>query len=170
MSILQLKFAILLLLVIVIVGGEGSGMAGEKTIEMSVATVAIDPHTRAPVVVLKGEEGTVLPIVIGTAEARAITLALNRVSVPRPMTHDLMSSLIEKLGASVSKIFIHDLRDGIFFTQIILIKNEKELILDSRPSDAIALALRVNAPIIVAEKIVTKITIPEVEVERRLRI
>ncbi|RII01036.1 bifunctional nuclease family protein [candidate division NPL-UPA2 bacterium Unc8] len=142
--------------------------AGEEVIEMSVATVTIDPHTRAPVVVLRGEKEAVLPIVIGTAEARAIALALDKVTVPRPMTHDLLSSLVEKLGARVSKIFIHDLRDGIFFAQVILIKNGERLILDSRPSDAIALALRTGSPIIVAEKIVTRITTPEVEVKERI--
>jgi bifunctional DNase/RNase len=168
MSARQLKVVIFAL--IVIVAGEAL-WAGEETIEMNVATVTIDPHTRAPVVVLKGEEGAVLPIVIGAAEARAIALALDKVSVPRPMTHDLLSSLIEKLGARVSKIFIHDLKDGIFFARIILTtKNGESLILDSRPSDAIALAMRTESPIIVSEKIVARIAAPEIEVEGRIRI
>lgn len=164
-----MKLKVVIFALIVIVAG-GALWAGEETIEMSVAMVTIDPHTRAPVVVLEGEEGAVLLIVIGAAEARAIALALNKVSVPRPMTHDLLSSLIEELGARVSKIFIHDLKDGVFFAQVVLTKNGERLILDSRPSDAIALALRTESPIIVAEKIVTRITIPEVEVRERIRI
>lgn len=156
------------ILIVIVVGAEL--WAGEETIEMSVAAVIIDPHIRAPIVVLRGEEETTLSIVIGAAEARAIALALDGVSVPRPMTHDLLNSLVERLGAKVSKVFIHDLREGTFFAQVILAKNGERIVLDSRPSDAIALALRAGAPIIVAEKIVTRITMPEIEAERRVRI
>ena len=162
-----LKMAIFVLIVIA-VGAEL--WAGEEVIEMNVAAVTIDPHTRAPIVVLRGEEGAILSIVIGTAEARAIAMALDEVIVPRPMTHDLLNSLVEKLGAKVSKIFIHDLRDGTFFAQVILTKNGERLVLDSRPSDAIALALRAKAPIIVAEKIVKRVTVPEIEVKERILI
>ncbi|MCL0058881.1 bifunctional nuclease family protein [Dehalococcoidia bacterium] len=156
------------ILIVIVVGAEL--WAGEETIEMSVAAVIIDPHIRAPIVVLRGEEETTLSIVIGAAEARAIALALEGVSAPRPMTHDLLNSLVERLGAKVSKVFIHDLREGTFFAQVILAKNGERIVLDSRPSDAIALALRAGAPIIVAEKIVTRIAIPEIEAKERIRI
>ncbi len=94
--------------------------------------------------------GRRLPIIIGTFEAQAIALELERIKPPRPMTHDLMRSVIQGFGSYVKSVYINELRDGTFFAQVILDMDGQELDLDSRPSDAIALAIRFDAPIYVA--------------------
>lgn len=99
------------------------------------------------------EGGRRLPIIIGTFEAQAIALELERIKPPRPMTHDLMRSVIQGFGSYVKSILINELRDGTFFAQVILDMDGQELELDSRPSDAIALAIRFDAPIFVSAAI-----------------
>lgn len=94
-----------------------------------------------------------LPIIIGTFEAQAIALELEHIKPPRPMTHDLLKNVIQTFGAEINQVFINDLSEGTFFARIIYNNNGEQLEQDARPSDAIALAVRFNAPIYVAEEI-----------------
>ena len=122
-------------------------------LQMVVKGLTLDPLTNMPIVILKDVEGNrALPIWIGTNEANAIALEMERITTPRPMTHDLIRNILEGLKAKVSRIVVNDLRDNTFYAVIFLAVNGAEVAIDSRPSDAIALALRVKAPIFVAEK------------------
>jgi uncharacterized protein len=124
-------------------------------LQMVVKGLTLDPLTNMPIVILKDIEGNrALPIWIGTFEANAIALEMERVTTPRPMTHDLIRNILEGLKAKVSRIVVNDLRDSTFYAVIFLAVNGAEVAIDSRPSDAIALALRVKAPIFVAEKVI----------------
>lgn len=123
--------------------------------EMQVMGIAIDTRTGSPIVVLQDKDNCrALPIWIGSAEASAIIRVIENIKVQRPMTHDLIINLIEKLGHKIDRIEIHDVEKETFFANIIL-KNEKgdEILIDSRPSDAIALAIRVDAPIFVSPSV-----------------
>lgn len=125
-------------------------------VSVELSTVGLDGRTGAPVVLLRDpESGSVLPIWIGAAEAQAIALALHGVIVPRPMTHDLMASLLATLRAEVDEVVVHDLRNNTYFGTVRLrVAGEKKIRdVDSRPSDAMALAVRTGAPIRVARKI-----------------
>lgn len=125
--------------------------------EMKVAGITIDPFTNTPVVILKDlEEKDVLPIWIGLLEASSIATALENIQTPRPMTHDLLKNILEELGVKVIKIEVNDLRDNTYFAIIHLDVDGKRLIIDSRPSDAIALALRTGSPIYVDEDVIRK--------------
>ena len=126
-------------------------------VEMKVSGLTIDPLTNTPIVILKDLEGKrAVPIWIGLFEASAIATELEKISFSRPMTHDLMRDLLKILDAKVRKIEIVDLRNNTFFASIHLQRNGDTLIIDSRPSDAIALALRVNCPIFIDEKVIEK--------------
>ena len=126
-------------------------------VEMKVSGLTIDPLTNTPIVILKDLEGKrAVPIWIGLFEASAIATELEKISFSRPMTHDLMRDLLKILAAKVSRIEIIDLRNNTFFACIHLQRNGDTLIVDSRPSDAIALALRVNCPIFIDEKVIEK--------------
>ncbi|MDX1619146.1 MAG: bifunctional nuclease family protein, partial [Balneolaceae bacterium] len=94
-----------------------------------------------------------LPIIIGTFEAQAIALELEHIKPPRPMTHDLLKNVIQSFGAELNQVFINDLSEGTFYAQIIYNQNGEQLEQDARPSDAIALAIRFNAPIFVTDEI-----------------
>jgi len=108
----------------------------------------------SPVVLLVDEsEQRVLPIWVGPFEAQAIAMALHGVMVPRPMTHDLIKSLCEHLGVSVRSVIINDVKDGTYFAEMYLQTSSGEVIVDSRPSDAIALALRTGARMFISEKV-----------------
>jgi hypothetical protein len=121
---------------------------------MSIKGLMLDPVSNSPIVVLKDEEEKFfLPIWVGIFEANAIALQLENVTTPRPMTHDLLRNMISELNARVIRVVINDLRDSTFFAQIRLLTGEKTLELDARPSDAIALALRTEAPIFVAQTV-----------------
>ena len=128
-----------------------------ELIAMSIKGLMLDPVSNSPIVVLKDdEEKFFLPIWVGIFEANAIALQLENITTPRPMTHDLLRNLIAELNARVLRIVINDLRDSTFFAQIRLaIGNgtERTLEVDARPSDAIALALRTEAPIFVAQSV-----------------
>jgi len=125
--------------------------------EMKVAGITVDPFTNTPIVILKDlEEQDVLPIWIGLLEASSIATALENVQTPRPMTHDLLKSVLDNLGAKVVKIEVNDLRDNTYYAVIHLHFKDKRLVLDARPSDAIALALRVHASIFVDENVIKK--------------
>ncbi len=128
-------------------------------LQVRVQGLFLDPITERPILVLRHEEGNrFLPIWIGAPEANAIALRLEGVEVPRPMTHDLMQGMLEKLSAQVSKVLICDLQENTYFAQIVLSANGQEAIVDSRPSDAVALAVRTGAPIFVREEIFDRAT------------
>ena len=123
-------------------------------LEMKVKGLALDPSTNMPIVILKDmEEERALPIWVGIFEANAIALEMEDVPVPRPLTHDLIKNILEVVQATVSRIVINDMKDNTFFAVILLSIDGNEVTIDSRPSDAIALALRVDAPIYVAKKV-----------------
>ena len=125
--------------------------------EMKVAGITVDPFTNTPIVILKDmEEKDVLPIWIGLLEASSIATALENIQTPRPMTHDLLKNVLDSLGVKVIKIEVNDLRDNTYFALIHMEVDGKRLVIDSRPSDAIALALRVNAAIFVEESVIKK--------------
>ncbi|HIB64255.1 MAG TPA: bifunctional nuclease family protein [Phycisphaerales bacterium] len=122
---------------------------------MKVDKLGIDLLTHDPVVILKDMEGKRhLPILIGPFEATAIALALEGTQVPRPLSHDLMKSIIEALKAKVNKIVIHDIQENTFFAKVVLESSLGPLEIDARPSDSIALALRTNSPIYVTDQII----------------
>jgi bifunctional DNase/RNase len=124
-------------------------------VEMEVVTVQIDGGANSPVVVLRERDGDerLLPILIGHPEALAITFALERYTTPRPMTHDLLHDVIEDLGANVQRIEVTHLHNGTFYAQLIVSTDAGERCISSRPSDAIAVALRVPCPILVDESV-----------------
>ena len=125
-----------------------------QLVPMSIKGLMLDPVSNSPIVVLKDDaEKFFLPIWVGIFEANAIALQLENVSTPRPMTHDLLRNMIAELDARVTRVVINDLRDSTFFAQIRVIIGERTLELDARPSDAIALALRADAPIYVAQSV-----------------
>ena len=123
--------------------------------QMKVDKLGIDLLTHDPVVILKDLNGShYLPILIGPFEATAIALALEGAPVPRPLSHDLMRTILETLGASLEQVVIHDIRDSTFFAKLLVRTNGAIQEIDTRPSDGIALALRMQAPIYVTDKIV----------------
>jgi len=132
-------------------------MANTDMICMKVSGLTIDPFTNMPIIILKdAAEGVALPIWIGLIEASAIATVLEKVELARPMTHDLMKDMLERMGAQVEKVTIEDLADQTFFSEITLLFQGKQLSFDSRPSDAIALALRTQAPIYVSKAVFEK--------------
>ncbi|HEX3581481.1 MAG TPA: bifunctional nuclease family protein [Thermoanaerobaculia bacterium] len=125
-----------------------------ELVPMTIKGLMLDPVSNSPIVVLKDEEEKFfLPIWVGIFEANAIALQLENVATPRPMTHDLLKNMIGELQGRVTRIVINDLRDSTFFAQIRILTGGKTLEVDARPSDAIALALRTEAPIFVAQAV-----------------
>jgi hypothetical protein len=125
--------------------------------EMVVYGVSFDMVGKQPIVLLKTAEGNkFLPIWIGHPEAAAILMKLQGAATPRPMTHDLLKSILDNLGAKVVRIEVNDLKDNTYYAMIHLEVNAKRLVIDARPSDAIALALRVGASIFVDEVVIKK--------------
>jgi uncharacterized protein len=123
-------------------------------VEMKIRGLMMDPVTNMPVVILKGVEGEgVLPIWVGIYEANAIALEMEKVATPRPMTHDLLKNLLIGLDAQVRKVVVNDLRDDTFYAVIWLDKDGQSISIDSRPSDALALALRADCPIFVEDEV-----------------
>ena len=123
-------------------------------VEMKIRGLMMDPVTNMPIVILKetGSE-TVLPIWVGIYEANAIALEIEKVSTPRPMTHDLLRNLLIGLEATVRKVVVTELRDDTFYAVIWLDRGGEIISIDSRPSDAIALALRMDCPIFVEDEV-----------------
>ena len=129
-------------------------MTAEEALEMFVGGLVLDPTSQAPVVVLKDETGSIcLPIWIGVAEATSIATAIKQVKMERPLTHDLMSELFVNLDVRVERVVITELKDSTYYAELILSRGDHAMIIDSRPSDAIALALRASAPIFVVQKV-----------------
>jgi hypothetical protein len=128
-----------------------------RLVEMEVKGLALDPSSNMPVVILKDPaDGRVLPIWIGLFEANAIALKLEGVDPPRPLTHDLFGGILSALGARLASVEINDLSDGTYHALLHLFLDEAEVDVDSRPSDAIALALRAGAPILVRESVLDR--------------
>ena len=126
-------------------------------LEMKVRGLALDPMSNMPIIILRDEDDKrSLPIWVGIFEANAIALELEKIATPRPMTHDLIKNILEAIDARVVKVMVTDLKDNTFFAVLHLQVGETEYTVDSRPSDAIALALRVAAPIFVDEEVVRK--------------
>lgn len=136
-------------------------------VEVTIDSVRVSLMSQHRIVVLKELDATrYLPIWIGPFEADAITIELQGVEVARPLTHDLLKSLISKLGAEVQQVAITDLRNDTFFAQITLRVNGREMQIDSRPSDAIALAVRTKVPVYVSEQVMEQAAItPEQDLE-----
>jgi bifunctional DNase/RNase len=129
-------------------------------IEMELAGVRVELPTNQPIVLLKEKDGErYLPIWIGAAEAAAIALALQGVVTPRPMTHDLLKNILEDLGVTVNRIVVTELREGTFFAQLDIHRNGDSLEISSRPSDAIALAVRMTVPIYASQDVLSEASI-----------
>ena len=138
-------------------------------VEMEVKGVTIQPMTNVPVMLLidKGKKKA-LPILIGAFEARAIALEMEHISTPRPMTHDLIKNILSGIKAKVKRVTITALKEGTFYATISLFVNSSEINLDSRPSDAIAVALRVKSPIFVAQKVMQDAAVIKLD-EKKLK-
>lgn len=128
-----------------------------QELRVEIKGLMLDPSSNIPIVILRDTESQLfLPIWIGVFEANAIALRIEGVEPPRPMTHDLLRLVLEKLGATVEKIVISDLRESTFFALIHLLQKGEPVTVDARPSDAIALALRTEAPIYVLRSVLDK--------------
>jgi bifunctional DNase/RNase len=123
--------------------------------EMVIKGLMVDPVTNMPIVILRDKEGErVLPIWVGIFEANAIALQIENIATPRPMTHDLLRNVIRDLNGAVVKVVVSDLKDTTFYALIYLQIDGQVVAIDARPSDAIALALRTQAPIFVEEHVI----------------
>lgn len=132
----------------------GWTMGGEDLLEVAVRGLTLDPVTSNPVLVLRVlDENRSLPIWIGLFEANAIALELEKVKTPRPLTHDLLVSVVGVLGARLARVEVRSLQEATFFATLVLDDGEREVEVDARPSDAVALALRSGAPIFVAREV-----------------
>jgi bifunctional DNase/RNase len=134
----------------------------------------VDPITNMPIIILRDKDGQrVLPIWVGVFEANAIALQMENVATPRPMTHDLLKNVISDLKADIQKIVVSDLRENTFYALIYLVVNGEPVAIDARPSDAIALALRAQAPIFVEDRVIdnakTVDFVPDKENSERLQ-
>ena len=127
----------------------------------------MDPVTGVPIVILRNADSQqVLPIWVGPVEANAIALQVENVATPRPMTHDLMRRLIEDLGATLTRVLIAELRGNTFFAYLELQRGSERLLVDARPSDAIALALRTRTPVWVEKEVLERARSAEVTSEQ----
>jgi bifunctional DNase/RNase len=122
-------------------------------VEMKIRGLMMDPVTNMPIVILKDSSDTVLPIWVGIYEANAIALEIEKVSTPRPMTHDLIKNVLTGLDTLVHKVVVTELREDTFYAVIWLEREGRVISVDSRPSDALALALRVDCPIFVEDEV-----------------
>ncbi len=139
-------------------------------VEVEIDSIRVSLMSQQRIVILKelGSE-RFLPIWIGPYEAEAITLSLNEVEVVRPLTHDLLRNIINDLGAQVTRVNITELRDDVFYARIMLQVDGQEMAIDSRPSDALALAVRVHVPVFVDEEVMeTASTEPEEDIEAEM--
>jgi bifunctional DNase/RNase len=126
-------------------------------VQMNVNTVLFDSRNSSYIVILKDETGEkILPIWIGAAEGNSIAMAMGNVKATRPLTHDLIASIFDRLEIEIARVVISDLIDNTFYASLYLLHNSKEFHIDSRPSDAIAIAIRIGAPVFVAEEVLAK--------------
>ena len=122
---------------------------------MVISGLTMDPVTNSPIVILKAVDGDeTLPIWIGLLEATAIASEMEGIKFSRPMTHDLLKNVMDMVDVKVARIEVSDLKDNTYYAVIHLKQGEKEMTLDARPSDALAISLRVKAPVFVAEKVI----------------
>ena len=136
-------------------------------IEMTIKGLMLDPVTNTPIVILKDKEGDrVLPIWVGLFEANAIALQIENVATPRPMTHDLLRNIITDLDGRVDRIVVSDLKENTFYAIVHLTVRGERVAVDARPSDAIALALRTRAPILVDETVIENAKTVDLGAER----
>ena len=128
-----------------------------KEIEFRIKGLMMDPLTNAPIVVLQETAGdALLPIWVGIFEANAIALQIEKVDMPRPMTHDLLKAVLDHLDIEVTKVVVSELRDSTFYAIIFLRSGDRTIMIDSRPSDAIAIALRMDSPIFITDDVIAK--------------
>jgi uncharacterized protein len=133
-------------------------------VEMKVEGLLFDPRSNMYILLLKELEGTgTLPIWIGKPEADSIALALGKVATPRPLTHDLVKNLIDGLKMRITKIVVTEIIDNTYYAMLHVTDGRKDTLVDSRPSDAVAISLRVNAPIFVEESILSTKTADELD-------
>lgn len=126
-------------------------------IQMNVNTVLFDSKNSSYIVILKDETGKkVLPIWIGAAEGNSIALAMSNMKASRPLTHDLIATIFDRLEIEIARVVVSDLIDNTFYASLYLLHNDKEFHIDCRPSDAIAVAIRVKAPVFVQEEVLAK--------------
>ena len=126
-------------------------------IEMSIKGLMIDPVTNVPIVLLRdADQQRVLPIWVGPVEANAIALQVENVAPPRPLTHDLLRNVLTELGVSLTRVIISDLRESTFYAYLELTRDGEVTLVDARPSDAIALAIRAKAPVFVESEVLDK--------------
>jgi bifunctional DNase/RNase len=124
---------------------------------MRVVGITVDPATQSPIVILRDPEGqNILPIWIGILEANAIAVGLEKVRLPRPMTHDLLKNIMDQTDVRLLRIEVVDIKDGTYYAALHLESGGKTLVVDSRPSDAIAIAIRLDAPIFVHDVVIEK--------------
>jgi uncharacterized protein len=136
-------------------------------IEMTIKGLMVDPITNMPIVMLKDVQGTrMLPIWVGIFEANAIAMQMENVATARPMTHDLLRNVIKDLEGTVDRIVVSDLRDNTFYAVIYLSVRGESVAIDARPSDAIALALRTRAPILVEETVIDSAKVGDLAYDR----
>jgi len=151
MHVFQLLFSLIFLLTI---SGHLEAAMDAGSTETKIKTIVIDPNSQSPVVILETvNDKKLIPIWIGVAEAQAIALELKSVSLPRPLTHDLLRNILDKLGAKLRRVTVTEIRDNTYFALLSLEFNGHAIQIDSRPSDAIALAIRMKAPIYASPQI-----------------
>lgn len=126
-------------------------------VEMKIFGLALDEQSQVPLLILKNQEETkVLPIWIGAMEAMSISVSLNKVNISRPLTHDLMLQTLETLGASITSVVVVDLQEGTYYAELHLEHGDRTYVVDSRPSDAIALAVRLDIPVYANEELLER--------------
>jgi len=136
--------------------------------EATVLAVMVDPASQQPAIVLEGKrDRRRFAMAIGVAEATGIAIPLQGVTPPRPLTHDLFLTMFGRLHVSLSRVVINDFRDNTYFATLYLLVNGAEMALDSRPSDAIALAIRAKAPVLVEDRVFERGGLPAKPAERR---
>jgi hypothetical protein len=136
-------------------------------IEMTIKGLMVDPITNMPIVILKDSDGDrVLPIWVGIFEANAIALQIENIASPRPMTHDLIRNIIADLDGRVERVVVSDLKENTFYAIIHLDVRGSQVAIDSRPSDAIALALRTSSPILVEDSVISNAETADFSAER----
>jgi uncharacterized protein len=141
-------------------------MSRENFVLMLVGGLTLDPVTKTPIVILKDSDNKLnLPIWIGLLEATSMATELEGIKMARPMTHDLLRSVLEELGGVVDRIEVTDLRDNTYFALIHLTVDGRTIAVDSRPSDAISLALRTKSPIYVARKVLESSSVLQPQAE-----
>lgn len=175
---LKLKFSTLLIIAAFVLiapnplHSEEAAKSGDKESggdkKMVMKNIVFDQNTQAPVVLLVHEESsTYLPIWIGLCEARSIEIGVSDTVTPRPMTYDLIAAVIRTLGAKVERIVVVDIRDQVYYAQVEISVDGKISKIDARPSDAIALASRMSAPIYVKSSVLEKAGLPDPTKEKR---